>query len=48
MPDVDNILTSFYQLDDNSRKAIEDMIGTMLEIHRDPLRAEDIKKIKRW
>ena len=48
MPDVDNILTSFYQLDDAGRKAIVDMIGTMLEIHKDPKRAEEIKQIKKW
>ena len=48
MPDVDNLLTSFYQLDDESRKEIVEMIRFKLQYHRDPKRAEEVKQIKRW
>lgn len=40
MPDVDNLLTSFYQLDDEARQE--------LQYHRDPERAEQIKQVKGW
>lgn len=43
MPDVDNLLTSFYQLDDESRKEIVETIQFKLQYHRDPERAEQIK-----
>lgn len=48
MPDVDNLLTSFYQLDDEARNEIVDTIKVKLQYHRDPKRAEDIKNIKKW
>ena len=48
MPDVDNLLTSFYQLDDESRKEIIETIQFKLQYHRDAARASDIKEIKRW
>ncbi|MCR4749329.1 MAG: helix-turn-helix domain-containing protein [Lachnospiraceae bacterium] len=48
MPDVDNLLTSFYQLDDEARKEVVDTVRLKLEYHRDPKRAEDIKQIKGW
>lgn len=48
MPDVDNLLTSFYQLDDESRKEIIETIQFKLQYHMDPDRASDIKEIKRW
>ena len=48
MPDVDNILTSFYQLNDTSRQEIVEMIQIKLKHGRDPQRAEDIKNIKKW
>lgn len=48
MPDVDNLLTSFYQLDDESRKEIVETIQFKLQYHRDPERAEQIKQIKGW
>lgn len=48
MPDVDNLLTSFYQLDDEARNEIVDTIKLKLQYHRDPKRAEDIKNIKKW
>ena len=48
MPDVDNILTSFYQLNDASRQEIVEMIQIKLKHGKDPQRAEDIKNIKKW
>lgn len=48
MPDVDNLLTSFYQLDDESRREIVETIQFKLQYHRDPERAEQIKQIKGW
>lgn len=48
MSDVDKMLTSFYQLDDESRKEIVETIQFKLQYHRDPKRAEDIKNIKGW
>ena len=48
MPDVDNLLTSFYQLDDEARKEVVDSIRFKLQYHKDPKRAEDIKQIKGW
>lgn len=48
MPDLDHICTSFYQLDDEGRKAVVDIIETMLKIHKDPKRAEDVRNIKGW
>ena len=40
MPDVDNLLTSFYQLDDESRQEVVETIRLKLQYHRDPERAE--------
>ena len=48
MPDVDNLLTSFYQLDDESRQEVVETIRLKLQYHRDPERAEQIKQIKGW
>ena len=48
MPDVDNLLTSFYQLDDEARNEIVDTIKVKLQYHRDPKRAQEIKNIKKW
>ena len=48
MPDVDNMLTSFYQLDDQSRQDIIEHIQFKLQKHRDPKRAEQVKNIKKW
>lgn len=48
MPDVDNLLTSFYQLDDEARKEVVESIRFKLQYHKDPKRAEDIKQIKGW
>lgn len=48
IPDVDNLLTSFYQLDDESRKEIVETVKFKLQYHRDPERTEQIKQIKKW
>lgn len=48
MSDVDNLLTSFYQLDDEARAEIVETIKLKLQYHRDSERAEQIKKIKKW
>ena len=48
MPDVDNLLTSFYQLDDEARKEVIETIKLKLQFHRDPERANEIKQIKGW
>ncbi|MBR4026429.1 MAG: helix-turn-helix transcriptional regulator [Lachnospiraceae bacterium] len=47
MPDVDNLLTSFYQLDDEARNEIIETIQLKLKYHKDPERAEQIKQIKK-
>lgn len=36
MPDVDNLLTFFYQLDDEARKEVLETIQFKLQYHRDP------------
>ena len=46
MSDVDNLLTSFYQLDDEARKEVVETIQFKLQYHRDPEWAEQIKQIK--
>ena len=48
IPDVDNLLTSFYQLDDEARQEVVETIRLKLQYHRDPERAEQIKQIKGW
>ena len=48
MPDIDNLLTSFYQLDDNARHEIIEMIKVKLKYNKDPERAEQVKSIKGW
>ena len=48
MPDVDNLLTSFYQLEDEARQEVVETIRLKLQYHRDPKRAEQIKQIKGW
>ena len=46
LPDVDNLLTSFYQLDDEARAEVIESIKFKLKYHKDPQRAEEIKGIK--
>ena len=46
MPDVDNLLTSFYQLNDEARKEVVETIQFKLQYHKDKERAEQVKQIK--
>lgn len=46
MSDVDNLLTFFYQLDDEARKEVVETIQFKLQYHRDHEWAEQIKQIK--
>ena len=48
MPDMDNLLTSFYQSDDETRKEVVESIQFKLQYHRYPECAEQIKQIKEW
>ena len=48
MPDVDNLLTSFYQLDDEARKEVIETIRLKLQYHKDQERAKEVKQIKNW
>ncbi|SNU05010.1 DNA-binding transcriptional regulator, XRE family [Lachnospiraceae bacterium] len=48
MPDVDNLLTSFYKLDDEARQEIIEMIKIKLKTHTDKEREKEIKQIKGW
>ena len=48
MLDVDNLLTSFYQLDDEARKEVVETIQFKLQYHKDKERAEQVKQIKGW
>ena len=42
------MLTSFYQLNDEARNEIIEMIKVKLKYQKDPQRAEEIKQIKGW
>lgn len=48
MPDVDRLLTYFYQLDDEARKEVVETIQFKLQYHEDSERAEQVKQIKGW
>lgn len=43
MPDVDQLLTSFYQLVDEARQEVIATIKLKMQFHKDPERAEQIK-----
>ena len=43
-----NLLTSFYQLDDEARKEVVETIQFKLQYHKDKERAEQVKQIKGW
>lgn len=46
MLDVDNLLTSFYQLGDEARKTVVGMIPFKLQYHKDQERTEQARQIK--
>lgn len=45
MPDMDNLLTSFCQSDDEARKEVIKTIQFKLQCHKDK---EQVKQIKVW
>lgn len=48
MPDVDNLLTSFYQLDDEARQEVIETLKLKLQYHKDSERAKEVENIKGW
>ena len=48
MPNADNLLTSFYQLDDEVRKEVVELIQFKLQYRKDKERAKQVKQIKGW
>ena len=48
MPDVDKLLTDFYQLNDDARSEVIQFLNMKRKNHRDPDRVKDIKKIPGW
>ena len=48
MPDLDKLLISFYQLDDEARREIMDTVQLKLQYHKDKNRAKNVSKIKGW
>ncbi len=48
MPDLDKILTDFYQLDDEARSEVIQFLNMKKKTHKDPARVKDIKKIPGW
>ena len=48
MPDVDNLLTMFYRLNDETRKEVIEITRTLSKNGNDPERVKDTKNIKGW
>ena len=48
MPNVDNLLTSFYQLDNEARQEVVETIRLKLQYHRDSEHTKQIRQIKGW
>ena len=48
MPDVDHMLTTFYELDDEARQEVIEIMDIKHKTHADPERVKDIKNIKGW
>ena len=48
MTDMDNLLTSFYQSDDETRKEVVESIKFKLQYYKYPECTEQIKQIKGW
>ena len=48
MPDIDNLLTSFYTLNDEARAEIIETIKIKQKFSSDPKRKEEIKNIQNW
>ena len=48
MPELDRLLTDFYQLDDEARAEIIQFINMKKKTHKDPERVRNIKSIPGW
>ncbi len=48
MPEVDKLLTYYYQLTDEGRQEVIKYVEERLALKKDPDRAKDVKNIKRW
>jgi transcriptional regulator with XRE-family HTH domain len=48
MPDVDKLLTYFYQLNDEARKEVVETIKVKLKYNSDPERVKAVQDIKGW
>ena len=42
------MVTNYYQLNDEGRNEVDQFIKAQLMLKKDPARAEDVKKIKKW
>ena len=48
MPELDKLLTDFYQLDDEARSEVIQFLNMKRKNHRDADRVKDIKSIPGW
>jgi len=48
MPDIDKLLTYYYQLTDEGRDEVKKYLEERYALKKDPKRAEEIKKITKW
>ncbi|MBP8968404.1 MAG: helix-turn-helix transcriptional regulator [Lachnospiraceae bacterium] len=48
MPDVDKLLTDFYQLDDEARSEVIQFLNMKKKTHKDQDRVKDVKNIPGW
>ena len=48
LPKLDEHLTNYYQLTDEGRRDVDQLINAQLQIQKDPKRAKDVKTIKKW
>ena len=48
MPKVDEHLTNYYQLTDEGRNDVDQLINLLIMTKKDPERAKDVKTINKW
>ena len=48
MPKVDEHLTNYYQLTDEGRNDVDQLINLLIMTKKDPERAKDVKSINKW
>ena len=48
MPKVDEHLTNYYQLTDEGRNDVDQLINLLIMTNKDPERAKDVKTINKW